>query len=129
MADIRQTVAILDDFNRADEVPLSGGGNWAEVQIPSTGPLELDNNTAEPGGSGSRSSYWTPLTMDNDDCEVWAVPVGGNSPSLAWGIGFLRDAGTSTADGYLFRSETTTGGGRGRMYKCTNGTYTQMGAE
>lgn len=129
MADERQTTVVLDDFNRADEIPLSGGGNWAEVIPASGGPLELDNNNAEPGGANSRSSYWTPMTMDNDDCECWAEPVGGNSPSLAWGVGLYRDPGTSTGDGYLFRSETTTGGGRWRMYKLTDGTFTQMGAE
>lgn len=28
-----QTAPILDDFNRPDENPLSGGGNWAQTDF------------------------------------------------------------------------------------------------
>lgn len=38
------TTSILDAFNRADENPLSGGGNWSAPAWWSANPLELAGN-------------------------------------------------------------------------------------
>lgn len=53
--------SVLDDFNRADEDPLYGGGNWAQR---TTTPLMLTGNRVGQSGLVNTYSagYWTPIT-------------------------------------------------------------------
>ena len=63
------TTGILDDFNRADETPLSGGGNWGDRNTSQD--LSLVSNRV--GGAGVNqlsSEYWTVATY-GPDCEVY----------------------------------------------------------
>ncbi len=145
MADIRQTV-ILDDFVRPAEFPLSNGGQWGQSDTVRFAPMSLfiqgginhrisHPTSAEwPAGSGAdrrfASSYWkTPFTTDNPDgfIEAWGRPTGGNASGLAWSIGLFQNPGGANAvDGYFFREEITTGGGRTVIYRYTNGTRTAI---
>lgn len=55
---------VLDFFDRADENPLSGGGNWLAFFTATTSPLQLLSH-AVTGTSTTRASqsYWTPATF------------------------------------------------------------------
>ncbi len=125
MADIRGT-ALLDDFNRADEDPLSGGGNWLQTDTAFVGPLILRGMAAthrSPGVSGD--SFWTPQTFDPavGQVEVWGCPGGGGAGAagVAWALDFWQDAGGSgQVDGYRFRNESSGGGAGFVIYKVTN---------
>jgi peptidoglycan/xylan/chitin deacetylase (PgdA/CDA1 family) len=46
---------ILDNFNRTNENPLSGGGNWSAL---SSGGVQLLNNAVASNGSGTSTSGW-----------------------------------------------------------------------
>jgi peptidoglycan/xylan/chitin deacetylase (PgdA/CDA1 family) len=46
---------ILDSFNRANENPLSGGGNWSAL---SSGGAQLLNNAVASSGAGTTTSGW-----------------------------------------------------------------------
>ena len=46
---------IVDNFNRANENPLSGGGNWSAL---SSGGVQLVNNAVASNGSGTSTSGW-----------------------------------------------------------------------
>jgi len=46
---------ILDSFNRANENPLSGGGNWSAL---SSGGAQLVNNAVASSGTGTSTSGW-----------------------------------------------------------------------
>jgi peptidoglycan/xylan/chitin deacetylase (PgdA/CDA1 family) len=46
---------ILDDFNRANESPLSGGGNWSAL---SSGGAQLVSNAVASSGVGTTTSGW-----------------------------------------------------------------------
>ncbi len=46
---------ILDSFNRANENPLSGGGNWSAL---SSGGAQLLNNAVASSGTGTTTSGW-----------------------------------------------------------------------
>jgi peptidoglycan/xylan/chitin deacetylase (PgdA/CDA1 family) len=46
---------ILDNFNRANENPLSGGGNWSAL---SSGGAQLLNNAVASSGTGTSTSGW-----------------------------------------------------------------------
>ena len=118
MADIRQSTTVLDDFNRADETPLSGGGNWLEGW---GGPLGIDNFTVSRTEVIAFSSYWVPLEMDGDDAEAWATALGGNASSNTWRLGIMRDNGGATfTDGYFFSMPITSGGGQTRLERIDN---------
>lgn len=64
------TTGILDNFDRANENPLSDGGNWGDRNV--AGELQLLNNKAQ-GVTGSttlNSRYWTAVTF-GPDCEAY----------------------------------------------------------
>ena len=108
-----QTPPLLDNFNRPDEDPLSGGGNWA--QTDSGGwptPMRLLNNSAT-RGTNTSASYWTQMSFQGGEGSVWArsgnLGVGG-APGV--GIALYKEVGgASAADGYEFRR--TAGGAAG----------------
>lgn len=66
---------ILDNFNRANESPLSGGGNWGAPTAPFSGsaPCSLSSN-AVGYASSAGAAWWTPSTF-GPDCEVYFTAV------------------------------------------------------
>lgn len=141
MADIRQTTVILDDFERADEYPLSGGGNWNWTDTGPFFPLRLKHSgsngvvthpasTQTGNNSNGRfaDSYWVhPFSTSDGIVEVWATPLGGNASGIAWALGLWKQpGGTWQVDGYRFRQEVSTGGGSTRIYQYTNGVRTAI---
>lgn len=126
MADIR-TTGVLDDFNRPDESPLSDGGKWSQTDSGIGPALVLHNHGAthvSPGVTGS--SYWNVFTTDGD-MEVWGVGTGGGAPGIAWALDMVtQPGGGSTADGYRFRMEQSTGGTASVLYRFTNAGFTQL---
>lgn len=103
MPDIRQT-PLLDDFQRADENPLSFGGKWSGVN--GSGLRLLSNAAQDPGSSGGgllsvRQSYWN-VTSWSGDVEVWAYPCGLVSPfQQGWLLGLASSI--SPFSGYTMR--------------------------
>lgn len=135
MADIRQNTTVLDDFNRADEEPLSHGGDWQRTDSIWSQGLRLKYNVPladgaayEPStGSKFGASYWTPMSMDGDDAEFWGNAIGGNYPGIHWEISLVSSPGGSSAvDGYGFRRLMGTGGGSLRLIKILNGDYSNI---
>lgn len=65
--------AVLDNFNRANENPLSDGGNWTEFLFYGQ-PLQLVSNQAKGQVPPTTpASYWVPSTFT--DCEVYCDVV------------------------------------------------------
>ena len=58
LGDIR-TTPLLDDFDRPNENPLSGGGSWAKADASSQGIQLLDNRVTLAAGGLARYE-WTP---------------------------------------------------------------------
>lgn len=106
MPDIRQKTAVLDDFNRAGENPLSGGGNWARTDSGLWTPLQLlSNHVTHQAGSNTSQSHWTRQAFDGD-VEAWARASGEARPGSA---GAWRSSATS---GERTRSTATASGSR-----------------
>lgn len=103
MADIRFTTTILDDFNRADETPLYGGGNWGYADTGIWGETRLHNNhmTTYNNGFQVDISMWLPQSF-HEDMEVWGQATAGaaGAGGTGWRLGFLRDRGHNSVDGY-----------------------------
>lgn len=129
MADIRQSTDFLDDFQRANENPLSHGGDWGKTDSgpwPTAMVLETLHAT-HASGIGTGNMSWIPLSLDGDDAEAWGIATGGNASGIAWGIGlFSSIGGTNQAEGYRFREEVGSGGGATRLYRYLNGSPTTI---
>jgi len=103
MADIRVTSEI-DNFSRADENPLSAGGNYAQVRTSGDFSQQLQNksNDAWPqtGAAHFSASYWTPESFTGD-MEMWGEVTGFTDNQNAWYLCFIKDVGTANIDGYI----------------------------
>ena len=90
---------LLDDFNRANETPLSGGGNWDTTGYGTASAAQLISNAA--GNSAAvqnKQSTWA--ASFSGDVESWATfsaDGGGNQRIIA---AATTDRGTSTFDNY-----------------------------
>ena|SRR3990167_332429 len=122
------TTGTLDNFNRADEDPLTGGGNWGSVPVFVGYDLHrIISNQVASGGDTSVSSttYWASAT--NANCEVWCdVPVAPANSTDSYVSLMLRLAQpNSSADGYLaeFLYDGTL-----TIYRIDNETLTALGA-
>lgn len=58
--------ALLDDFNRADENPLSDGGNWA-AGLGGASQCQVVSNQAAAQLATTSESLWSPLTLFNQE--------------------------------------------------------------
>ena len=126
MADIR-TTGLLDDFNRADENPLSGGGNWAFNQYVSD-PLQLGSNAAIGSvPSNFQGSYWTPGAFSGD-MEVWGTVSGdAGENNSGWLMGFGKDLDSPTTnDGYYFQIRNPVGSPHANIFRVDNNVETSL---
>jgi RHS repeat-associated protein len=129
----------LDDFNRPNENPLSGGGNWARLNTASSTDLRLSNQRVEaiPMGAGNQVQgyrHWTPQIY-GPDAEVYLKAEGGPDgdpyadAGESWRL-LLRvqeAGGANTFDGYMLVVGRSTGGALWIIRRYTNGVGTQIG--
>jgi hypothetical protein len=133
---VKQPTDVLDDFNRADEDPLSGGGNWAQADSSVWENMRISSNKAtnHSGGSTSSMSYWTQDTYPGGEGSVWAQwgninQAGDNRASVLLVAHAGSGDGTGDLDGYEF-SRYSDGGTNPswRMYRIDNAVRTQLGS-
>jgi len=119
LGDIR-TTPLLDDFDRANENPLSGGGNWAKADASSQG-IQLLNNKVTLAAGGLARYEWTPAAVDGD-VEVWARYAGaGMDDGAAAELVIVTDVGGSNqVDGYALRAVNTFGGAGWQIRRLQN---------
>ena len=97
---------VLDTFNRANESPLSGGGNWAANANWWGDPLELVSNQIKmPSGAtgGYAGSYWTASQFSGKPewfCDVAVAPTGVDYINFEL-IDASSDFAGGTPNGYL----------------------------
>lgn len=130
MADPR-TTGYIDDFDRANEDPLSGGGNWDQLATDRDPMKLLDNRaTRRHVISTNAYSYWTPRSWDGD-VEIWGrrVEVGyqlGHSERLALAVDAPSMTTVSTWDGYILWIHQMVAGNFHYLYRIDNGVQTQI---
>ncbi len=138
MADIR-TTGVLDDFIRADEVPIlfpwansDAGAAYAGVLNSNAFTHPSRANVGSPPAPTPNNGWssWTTQTFDvpaTGWLEVWGRAQGGNASGIAWGLSMFKQiSGTNQVDGYLFRQGVSTGGGQIDAYRVTNGVRTSI---
>ena len=124
MADIRQSVTIKDDFNRANADPVgapwatANSGGWAQMAISSN---QLIGTQTPPTSSGS---YWTTRSWDYDQAEVWATAVGTVGNNEDWRLGLMRDDGVGVRDGYTLHYGLSAGNDFWQFRRYDDGSFT-----
>jgi len=116
---------VLDNFNRADENPLSFGGNWAQGHTSwCTHPLKVLSNRARSTANNFNGAYWTPSTFSGD-IKVFGKMTDGWPTNSASQLGLLKDVtGNNTVDGYVTFLVKTIGGYKVQIRRLTNNVAT-----
>jgi hypothetical protein len=101
-AEAARELVASDDFNRANEDPLSGGGNWGQLHDTSNGDLQVSSNKViSDSTSGSeKTARWVGAGSFTDDQY---------SSLVISGFGFF---GNSYQAGVIARASADTGTGR-----------------
>lgn len=137
LVDGSPTSAMLDNFERAAEDPLSFGGKWSALypgagQLRVTAPvgcLSAGIGAADAPGSGSRTvvGIWTDSTFAADqEVAVWVLGGGGCGPTLAIGEDYrlyarVKDLGVGTWDLYEAIMANTSGNDTAYIRRYVNG--------
>jgi len=126
------TVGILDDFNRADENPLSNGGKWAQV---TGGPsaLKLVSNACEAAGTGGSNCRmaWDAATFGGNveiATKLLQLPsFDFANQSVVELFVKMSDKIDWSATGYVLKIEQTGGSTYDwKIYKTVGGSLTQL---
>ncbi len=122
------STSVLDNFTRADENPLSGGGNWA-VLSTSAPTLKLVSNRVTCSTNALNQNYWTVADF-GPDCEVFATfaVVSTSAGGLRLFARVVQEGGANTFDGYCLRCSWVTGGANDTvtLNVVTNGVLTVL---
>lgn len=98
---------LLDNFNRANETPLSGGGNWGH-SFTVVQTLNLVSNQVLPNGSPGQMSWVAGGSLA--DCEVFCtitqLPLGASG---VVGVVARQQVGAATGEDAYFAYLTTSG--------------------
>jgi hypothetical protein len=121
------TTVIIDDFNRADEDPLSNGGKWSLGPGDSPMPTTLrvvSNKCAADAATGDGNAYRNDQNY-GPDTDVYVTVSG---PDLAVTVTLylrLANVGVNTSDGYGV--QFLMGSNQVIVYRLDNMVYTQLG--
>ena len=121
------TTPVLDDAERADENPLSDGGNW---NGPIRGNLELlkivSNQFAHHDGAGAQGAMWWTPEQFTRPLEVHVeIPVLSGVAGVYYCIS-NAPPDTTNVDFYSWQWQTST---TMRLYEVLNGVFTQVGSD
>lgn len=122
------TTSVLDDFNRANENPLSQGGNWPGPTYSGLSTLQLLSNVVgSTGADGSR--YRTETFGPNSEAFLTVSTLGTASGHYVGVEVRVATPNTATIDTYEVAIEW---GGVSwnavTVYEVTNGSFAQLGA-
>lgn len=118
---------LLDDFNRANENPLSGGGNWAKLNSADGTDLQLISNAVASNAATTGSRYWTPSTFGPNVEAYFTITVKPANTEAVFVLARLQGVGGSnTWDGYQVRATAAAGTDTIAIISVTNNTGTQL---
>lgn len=126
------TTGVLDTFNRADENPLSDGGNWGGNIAGGTERLRVVTNEVTHDAaatSGLGSAYRSNLTY-GPGSEAYVTITAKFGAAAALCILWLRaqSPGTAGVDGYALRVKEETTDDTWEIYTVTDNVFTLLGA-
>jgi peptidoglycan/xylan/chitin deacetylase (PgdA/CDA1 family)/N-acetyl-beta-hexosaminidase len=110
---------ILDNFNRANENPLSGGGNWSSVF---SGGAQLLNNAVASSNTGTSTSAWRNSYTGDVEARATVLIPGNNA-------GVMTDAtvnGSGQLSGYLWQWQGGNSPATFALYREDTDNFTQL---
>lgn len=123
------TTGVLDNFNRADEAPLSAGGTWTTPIFTGVDSLRLVSNACRPVAGGAYSDGYRNNADYGPDVEAFVTITAFSAiDSLIYVFNRLVNIGSGTIDGYYARFDTASGAENGRIFRLDNDAGTQLGA-
>ncbi|MGH3078663.1 MAG: fibronectin type III domain-containing protein, partial [Gaiellaceae bacterium] len=122
-----QPLPTLDDFNRPDELPVSGGWSGAVgVNGSAEGCLKVVSNQLA-SNKTTTCTGWRSNTEYGPDTEVWTkigvLPGAGNHIRLK---ARLQQVGTTGYDGYMLRTNQLTGPDEVALERIDNGVFVRL---
>lgn len=90
---------LLDDFSRPNENPLSGNGNWAQIDTAVPNNL-LISSLRLTSSSGFADAYWVPLP-NCSETEVFGTVVVFSTGEFRLWARLVQLGGSNQVDGYL----------------------------
>lgn len=117
------STSVLDSFTRADENPLSGGGNWFGPVLSGQNQLKLvSNQIASTSGVTRGSGYWTPSIYTDSEAFMTFSTV----PTTDGAGVYVRltSPGSGSASGYMGWFFPGSGF---RLWRLDNGTLNVIG--
>lgn len=115
---------LLDSFDRANENPLSGGGNWNKNNFSPA--LQLVSNAATGNSAIALSfGYWTPATFGpNCGTSIIVTTLPANTANYVRLYVRLNDPSQSLTSGYFFQWSNDANGCR--LFRIDAGTTVQL---
>jgi peptidoglycan/xylan/chitin deacetylase (PgdA/CDA1 family) len=113
------TTPIVDNFNRPDENPLSGGGNWSAL---SGGGAQLVTNAVASSASGTSTSGWKTTYTGDVEARATILSSGNNA-------GIMADAtldGAGLLSGYLWQWQGANSPANFALYREDANTFTTL---
>jgi hypothetical protein len=109
---------LIDDFNRSNETPLSGGGSWSNKIVAANNNINLGSNQVN-SPNGTLGSAWYNASQPGADCEVYATlaiaPTSGSTNARVYAR--IATPGTGGVDAYFMQY---TGSGSWGVFRLTN---------
>lgn len=122
------TTILLDDFNRANESPLSAAGMWT-ASVDGTAAPNLDTNAVVGPTNGTFYTMRTDASYNADQEAYMSIPILPPATGRLCSL-FLRlqaaNIGTSTFTGYQFQCQESSGSFACRIYYQSAGSATQI---
>lgn len=121
------STAVLDNFNRADQEPVTG---WTDDLFGNSSDCKLTSNTLREGTSGDGSCYWT-SAFSGGDQEGYITLPNADSHTAGGAVRFIvcgLSVGSANVDGYALEFVKDAGTDFLRLRELTNGAYTTMGS-
>jgi hypothetical protein len=119
------STAILDNFNRANEIPIAG--NWSSPLRPTDTKPSLISNQMNANSNPSARAWWN-ASQFGPDCEAYVTitykPPTGDCISV---MARTSNVGLSTFSGYWGEACTASGADTWTLYRFDSGSFTQIG--
>jgi len=109
-------MAILDDFNRIAESPITGL-DWGKLISGASNNLNLASNQVACNGSSTGESYWIPKTFGPDvEVFVTVATLPGTGNAVRVHARLQQPGGAGSQDGYQIRTNQVSGSANDQVF-------------
>jgi hypothetical protein len=118
---------ILDNFNRANETPLSNSGQWTQHLFSSLNQINLSSNVCLSINASLVDCYWNPQTFGPDcECYMTIPTLPGNGAAMRL---YLRCVNPGASiNGYACIYNMVSGTDNVNFYRIDSGVLTGLGS-